>query len=413
MHIMSKHLFSLKYIAAAILCMLLSNQSSAMGLGNITVSSHLNQPLNARVKLLNTRDISVEELTARLAKTIEFDRAGVQRFYFLTHLKFKIEKDKQDNIYVRINSTRSVKEPFLNFLLEVNWPQGRLLREYTVLMDLPVFTPEPVAELPTPPPQSPQMTKASPAQSQKVDSTAAPHATEEGYYHVGYNDNMWGIALKTRPDRTVSPQQAMLAIQKLNPKAFLYSNINLIKQQQKLKIPTLAQIQQFSKARALQLVAQQNRSFKDKSYKNKPAYAVAKVHEPEPSIHIVDKSVKGELHLIVPTTEELLEEPIDESKEESKEKDATALATINGQPRGISQSTPRNKEGLENELAISLEREALARNNNVNLKQRMQRMQEQLNKLEALLAIKNDKIAALQRGLKKDDKDAEQEKTEY
>ncbi|WP_460997386.1 type IV pilus assembly protein FimV, partial [Simiduia litorea] len=119
---------------------LVSNLGFALGLGEIKLNSALNQPLDAQIKLLQVRDLSEEEIIVRLATREAYERANVDRIFFLTGLKFEVVLDDRNNPYVRVTTKEDVREPYLNFLLETQWPTGRMLREYTVLMDLPTFS---------------------------------------------------------------------------------------------------------------------------------------------------------------------------------------------------------------------------------------------------------------------------------
>ncbi|WP_439820894.1 FimV/HubP family polar landmark protein [Pseudomonas sp. HLG18] len=113
-----------------------STASLALGLGDITVHSALNQPLKADIALVDAAGLSAGELSASLASADEFGRAGVERVFFLNDLKFTPILHGNRNL-IRVTSTKPVNEPFLNFLVQLNQPNGHVLREYTVLIDPP------------------------------------------------------------------------------------------------------------------------------------------------------------------------------------------------------------------------------------------------------------------------------------
>jgi FimV-like protein len=125
----------------------------ALGLGDITLHSALNQPLSADIALVDVGGLEEGELSVSLATADEFSRAGVERVFFLNNLKFTPILRGNRNL-IRVTSTKAVKEPFLNFVVQLNQPNGRLLREYTVLID-PPGTPgiEPAADEPVGEPQ--------------------------------------------------------------------------------------------------------------------------------------------------------------------------------------------------------------------------------------------------------------------
>ncbi|VVO05291.1 hypothetical protein PS723_02977 [Pseudomonas fluorescens] len=108
----------------------------ALGLGEITLHSALTQPLDAEIALLEPGELSEGELSVSLATAEEFSRAGVERVFFLNDLRFTAILQGNRSV-IRVVSNKPVTEPFLNFLVQVNQPGGRSLREYTVLIDPP------------------------------------------------------------------------------------------------------------------------------------------------------------------------------------------------------------------------------------------------------------------------------------
>ncbi len=113
-------------------------QALALGLGDIEITSRLNQPLDAKVKLLSVNESDAKDLIVSLASSAAFIRAGIDRPFFLTKLRFKVVGYSDGSQVIEVTSRRPVVEPFLNFLVEVDWPKGRLLREYTILLDPPI-----------------------------------------------------------------------------------------------------------------------------------------------------------------------------------------------------------------------------------------------------------------------------------
>ncbi|UVK89867.1 LPXTG cell wall anchor domain-containing protein [Pseudomonas sp. B21-051] len=148
-----------------------STWSMALGLGDITVHSALNQPLKADIALVDAAGLSAGDLSASLATADEFGRAGVERVFFLNDLKFTpiLHGNRQ---MIRVTSRKPVNEPFLNFLVQLDQPNGRLLREYTLLID-PPGSPSivPATDEPDPRPQSSEFPTVEPA-------TAAPQAAQ-------------------------------------------------------------------------------------------------------------------------------------------------------------------------------------------------------------------------------------------
>ena len=251
----------------------------ALGLGEIKQFSDLNQPLNAEIPLLSAGDLAEYEVLASLASNKEFEKVGVERLFFLNKIKFKTERDKNDQIIIRVSTNGPVKEPFLNFVVELNWPNGRILREYTLLLDPPIFetntsaTIEPAYAEPEP--------QASLNQTQNRPTTAEPRAlrsaiesTETQSFSgsswgpVGSTDTLWRIASSVRPDRSVSIQQTLVAIYRANPDAFSNGNINNLRQGKVLDIPDLDVIQDVPQRAALQDVVLQNRQWRSGGARN-------------------------------------------------------------------------------------------------------------------------------------------------
>lgn len=108
----------------------------ALGFGGIKLNSSLNEKLNAEVALLSASANDVQSLTISLATEEAFLRSGIDRTALLNKLKFKV-KQRADGYYIEVTTTETVREPFMNFLLELNWKNGRMLREYTMLIDPP------------------------------------------------------------------------------------------------------------------------------------------------------------------------------------------------------------------------------------------------------------------------------------
>ena len=126
---------------------LLSSNVWALGLGEIRLESALNEPLRARIELLSAVPGELDNLQITMASAETFQRYGLDRPTFLQGLQFKVVRsDNVDGNYVEVRSNSAITEPFLTFLVEASWPRGRLLREYTVLLDPPTFVPPATAQ---------------------------------------------------------------------------------------------------------------------------------------------------------------------------------------------------------------------------------------------------------------------------
>ena len=271
-------------LAAAVLSLGCLNVGSvwALGLGDITLESFLNEPLKAQVSLLNTGGLHSDEIRIRLATGEDFERMGVDRAYFLTGIKFEVKVDDSGQGVIVMTSDDPVLEPYLDFIVEARWPSGRLLREYTVLVDPPVFdtsTPvisaservaevdgEPLPSKKKPEPEATSGTRVDVRKSELApgemperdfgaDASSMPMAGNR--YMIKRDQTLWEIAQASKPEGT-SVHQAMLDIQRLNPEAFIDGNINRIKAGYIIYLPNTDDISSDDLAAALAEVRQQN-----------------------------------------------------------------------------------------------------------------------------------------------------------
>ena len=261
--------------------------SVAAGLGKITVLSGLGQPLRAELDVQATRDETVG-MTARLASQELFRQAGVDYASALLDLRFTVEKRANGKSVVKVTSSKPVNEPFLDFLVEINWPAGRLVREYTFLLDPPEVSaklagrpasvvdakvvaaiPGGVAE-PTPrssPPAKP-VAEAKPATVSKADPGSAggeAHVVQRG-------ETLRKIASENLPEG-ISLEQMLIGLYKKNPDAFVGSNVNRLKTGAILSIPDKSALEAVSPAEAHKMYVAQANDWN--AYRQKLASAAA------------------------------------------------------------------------------------------------------------------------------------------
>lgn len=156
----------------------LGGNTYAIGLGDIKLHSALNEPLRAEIKLVQVKDLTENQIIVNLAPPEDFANAHVDREYLLNSLRFRLDLDDPSNPKVVVTTQQPIREPFLNFLVEVQWPSGRLLREYTLLMDLPTYTEtNPQAEFEAPVAEEPRVVHR--RRAKVVEPPAEPtHAIE-------------------------------------------------------------------------------------------------------------------------------------------------------------------------------------------------------------------------------------------
>lgn len=276
--------------------------AQALGLGGIEVKSGLNEPLDAEIQVIQAGPGEADGLAVALASADDFARVGIDRARMETPLSFTVSRGANGQAIIKVTSSRPIKEPFLNFLLEVNWSKGRLLREYTVLLDPPVSAPargsqvataplrdtapppeaaapkpepvsepapvkpaEPVAAAPVEPTPAPPAETApaqpapEPAPVAAAEPAPAPAPAAPGDYGpIGQGETLWEIAQATRPDGVADMNRFMIALLRMNPDAFYEQNINALKRGAILRIPSSDEVNAISAGEAAEAVKGQN-----------------------------------------------------------------------------------------------------------------------------------------------------------
>ncbi len=258
-----------------------ASSALALGLGELKLESFLNEPLKASVDLLNTDGMHEDEIRVRLGTREDFKRLGLDRTFFLTSIQMEVVVDDNGNARIVMTTDEPVLEPYLDFLVEARWPTGRMLREYTVLIDPPAFTDAtPVVsaservEVEEGIPAPGKKKELAASSGTRVDVTksdlgpgempqrdfnaeAAGSPLPGGRYMVARDDTLWEIAQQARPDGT-SVHQTMLDIQRLNPDAFINNNINRVKAGYIIYLPSADDISSADLESALAEVREQN-----------------------------------------------------------------------------------------------------------------------------------------------------------
>ncbi|RRJ84926.1 peptigoglycan-binding protein LysM [Aestuariirhabdus litorea] len=356
-------------------------------MGEINLRSALNQPLNAEIELIELKGLGQNEVLPSLASREDFTLAGVERDFFLTDLKFATVVRPNGTAYVQVTSRKPVREPYLNFLVELHWPNGRLLREYTLLLDPPTFTEEvpapvapPAAEKVEPVASSRPVAPVAPAKprAEAPAPTPAPQPRVEraevggGTYTTSSNDTLWEIATRHRPSSDVSVQQTMMAIQQVNPDAFINQNINLLKKGQVLRLPTREETLQLTQRQAIAEVSLQNQQWRDQRNLGAAPLDAAR--------------------------RDAVEEPAGPTSSEGTLRLASASetgTTTSGSDNGSSTSAA-DLEALQNELAINQEKLEKAVRESGEVSSQLAELEGQVETLQRLLSLKDEQLAALQ-----------------
>ncbi|KWX44366.1 pilus assembly protein FimV [Pseudomonas aeruginosa] len=216
---------------------LLAGQASALGVGDITLHSALNQPLDADIELLDVGDLGADEIEVRLAGADVFAAAGVERLQFLNELRFSPVLQGRGGNRIHVSSSRPVQEPYLNFLVEVARPNGRIVREFTVLLDPLGYTPRmlPAARSGIEPQRQSSTPVPAPRSAAVVVDLALLEPGDE--YLARPSDNLWAISGRLRGAGNADRAQLMEALYQLNPQAFVNADRHRLKAGARLRLP--------------------------------------------------------------------------------------------------------------------------------------------------------------------------------
>ena len=280
-----------------------SPQADAAGLGRLNVTSGLGQPLRAELEVTSVGRDELPTLQVRMAPLAAFRAANLDFNPALTNLRFALDKRPDGGYFVRISSASPVNEPYLDLMVELTWATGRVIREYTVLLDppslradAPVVPPVAASSAPAPsvtapttrpstapspsvspglattPPGTPaESTRAQSAPSAAVASSAPRSTTPgDGSYVVKSGDTLGAIAGRNKP-ASVSLDQMLVALLRANPDAFVAKNMNRLKAGATLTIPSESEAAALAQPEARREVVAQSADFAQ--YKSRLAQA--------------------------------------------------------------------------------------------------------------------------------------------
>ncbi|MCL8302916.1 FimV/HubP family polar landmark protein [Pseudomonas mosselii] len=321
-------------LAIAAASALSSGVANALGLGELTLKSAQNQPLDAEIELLDVRDLTAAQMAPSLASPEEFAKAGVAFPPYLEDLTFTPVINPNGKSVLRVTSSKALPEPVVKFLVQVMWPQGRLLRDYSVLLDQ--------------------------AQGSQPTQANINPAVSAGSYTTKRRDTLWQIAARNSNGGSI--QQTMLAIQALNPDAFIGNNINQLKIGQVLRLPDQQQVQSIPQAQANREVAEQYAAWREGRRLGPRARQLDATRRGEAGAAPARIAQGDNLRLVAPGG-----------------KGAAGEA-----------------KALGDKLAVAQESLDTSRRDNEELKSRMVDLQSQLDKLQRLIELKNDQLARLE-----------------
>lgn len=338
-------------LLAASIAFTFSHSALAIGVGDIVVNSYVNEPLSADIAILDPKDLSESEVIASLASLADFDRLDIERHYSLGALVFETDMKGAGSSVIRVTTADPIREPYLNFLVELKWPEGRVLREYTVFLDLR---------------PRPQVQSVKNGVSQ-VSSRVSQKGLRRGEYRVAPNDTLGAIAARFRVEG-VSIDQMMLAIKDANRGKFLRDNINGIRAGVLLEIPSTVD-ESLSPRDAAQRVVDQWDEW---------------------------KSPAGSRGLRIVADNEI--ETYEDSKSENDVKSARISESASVSSVGV---PPASSSVVSESITSESEMAGVASTNLAAIEARLATLSDQLSEIQGVVASKDEEIASLKAELAK------------
>jgi len=347
-------------LAIAAASALSSGMAQALQLGEMTLKSKLNQPLSVEIELLDVGGLTASEITPSLASSQAFVDAGVDRQAFLNDLTFTPVINPNGRSVVRVTSSKPLPDSYVRFLLQVQWPNGRLMRDYSVLLDPAKFDQQAPAAAPTAP--------AAPAPRLSAPANTAPAVSKPAQHTTTSHDTLWEIAEKYHNGGSV--QQTMLAIQALNPDAFIDGNINRLKTGKVLRLPDTVQSTALAQPKAIAEVSAQNLAWRQ-------------------GRRTASNQAAGKQQLDATRRTQAGNAPSSTNAKDN-------LSLVSADAKKGAKGKAGDSKALSDKLAMTQEQLDTTRRDNEELKSRAADLQSQLDKLQKLIQLKNDQLARLQ-----------------
>ena len=383
------------------------------GLGKLTVNSNLGQPLSAEIDLLGVQKKELDTLEAKLASPDSFKQANIQYVSALSGIKFSIEKKPDGQPYLKLKTLQPVNEAFLDFLIELNWSSGRLVKEYTVLLDPPGFTPiattapvaVPAMPLPAPTEEAkPELAGVPPdekigaeaalgaeaplaaapevaaleAQAPEAPVAAAPAPEEQKTYGpIKHGETLNKIAGSVKPS-SYTLEQMLIGLFRSNKSAFMGNNMNRMKTGPILHVPESSELATIEPDQAVKEVRVQARDWN--AYRQRLAEAAGQAAPTE----IAKQTATGKITTKV------------EDQAAPREPGKEVLKLSKGElPTGKPGGT--GNKALQDRVR-SLEEEVVAREKAINeANERITLLEKNIRDMQRLLEIKSQNLAELQK----------------
>ncbi len=268
----AKSIHTISVLASAI-ALALPSTGSALGLGRLTVQSSLGQPLSATIELTSAAPQELDSLAARVADPSLYRQNNLSYQGVLARARVTLERTQGGQAFLRVVTPTPVNEPYLDLMVELNWAAGRVLREYTFLLDPPgLAAPTPAVEPVTPvragtaAPARATAAPSTPARAEAAPAAARGAAAGANSYTVRRGDSLARIANQLRPEG-VTLEQMLVALFRANPDAFDANNMNRLRSGAILTLPpteTLSGTPEPDAAKVVRMQAADWRTYRDR-----------------------------------------------------------------------------------------------------------------------------------------------------
>ncbi len=360
-------------LASALALALGAGDALALGVGGLRAQSALNQPFVGEIDLLDVRPDELDTVKVRLATPEDFAKAGSERYHYLTQLRFTPQISPRGNTVIRVSSREPIREPYMDFLVEVTWPSGRLVKGYTVLLDPPGTTSQRAAPIQapvaspraiTPAPARPSAPAPSVAPAERTaasppppSATAAAGGFPKRIGPIRPGTGLWRLSRNNAPQGATIAQTAM-ALYRNNQGAFIQGDINRVKVAQVLTIPSAAEL-----------------------------FALT----PDQAERELQAAMRGEKVRAAPIADTSPEA----AGGESRLKIAGAARDSEG-PAAATPDASETSDKIEEELLLVRETSETARQETQELRNRIRELEGQLNEIQQVLTLRSAELARIQ-----------------
>ncbi|UCF76046.1 MAG: hypothetical protein JSU71_01625, partial [Betaproteobacteria bacterium] len=263
----------MKASLSMLLMALATGLATAAGLGRLTVLSALGHPFSAEIELVSVSKAEMGSLSARIAPPEAYKKANLQYNAALPGARVTIEKRPDGRPYLKVTTSRPVTEPFIDLMIDLTWSSGRIMREYTALLDPPGVGSMPLGEAaPTvsaapemrPAPVTPEAPAAplAPAMQAAPEPpvtapvsqpiTPAPMAGAKEYGPIERGETLGKIARSVMPEG-VTLEQMLVALYRANEEVFIRKNLNLVRAGKILRVPDREEVEAISRGEAVKV----------------------------------------------------------------------------------------------------------------------------------------------------------------